>query len=475
MRKLFLFLSLLVFSVLANATQVYSEGNGNNAASTGLGVCQLVYSGQYSPTFTSSPDGYGYAGACNITVNGSFHAGNSPVYVRDCVGANTVSQQAACSPPPAPVSCTDQASIKLGGCSCNSPGYAYTIRGSTDQICAFGRDGCRAGEHDDTSLGVNQCASDCKSGFVELSNGVCAPRMVCAPYEISQSDGSCKPAGPRPSDPISCPVGTHQSGTSCAPNNPPQVDPCPVGTHNVSPDASNPNCTSGAPPLTPAYSRSGEVTNPDGSKTQTTTSYQTIVNSDNSTTTTSTTTVTNISSSGVASAPMTTTESKTSPSSTSASAANNPDKPKDFCALHPELTSCKNSTVSGACATLQCNGDAVQCASLFEQQRMYCESQTQSSLVDLGSKMLRGDDASVLGSASMPKVVDLGGMTRLDASPFLGGGACFPDQVFPFYGRTVAIPWSRACEPLAGLRMVVMFLAYFSAYKMLSGVVIRET
>lgn len=377
---------------------------------------------------------------------------------------------------PAPAACTDLQLIKPGGCSCNAPGSAYSVP-SGPQICAFGRGGCAQGQHIDSSGGVNQCVNDCKAGYVELSNGVCSPKLVCAPYEVSQADGSCKAVGPVDTPPIVCPSSTHQVGSSCAPNNSPLSDPCPAGTHNIASDSSSPNCTNGAPPATPAYTRSGEVTNSDGSKVQTSTSYSTTVNADNSTTTTTTTTVTNISSSGVAASPLTTTETKTVPASNAANAPNNPDKPKDFCALHPELTSCKNSTVSGACGTLVCSGDAIQCAVLAEAQKTACDFAQDSAVKSLGQKLIAGVDpmAGALPSASNASSIDLGATSQnLDASPFLGGGACLPDSQVSLAGHSFAIPWSKTCDGLAALRMAVMFAAYLAAYRLLARVTLES-
>lgn len=453
MRNLIFFL-LCALSSTAFA-QVYSEGNGNNAAMSGLGVCQNIYASSYQPMFFSSPDGYGYAGACTIFINGARTGGQLAVYVRDCSAAYTASQKSACAPP-APLVCP------YGQSTQNPSGTCQNI--------------CPAGQHlENTSAAgdpaINQCVVNLTCpDFSTLVSGTCV-KQAC-PDGQSRIAGLCSPP---PADPT-CPEGTHAKAGACVGNNPPPLDPCPAGTHNIGADASQPNCAVGAvPPSSSPYVKSGSRSNSDGSTTQTTTTTTVINNADNTQTTTTITNTTNVSAGGTASPTVTSSDSSTRPLTGTKGDANNPDKPKDFCSLHPEVNVCKNSSVAGSCGALQCAGDAIQCASLVEQQRMFCESLTSSTLVDLGKSLLAGNEVPLAGSASVPNVVDLGGMTRLDASPFLGGGACFPDQVFPFYGRTVAIPWSRACDPLAGLRMVVMFLAYFSAYKMLSGVVIRET
>lgn len=99
--NLFVVMALLAITATANASSVYSEGNGNNASTSGLGVCQLIYASSYQPAFNSSPDGYGYAGSCTIVQNGTRSGGILAVYVRDCSAAFSSSQSAACVPPPA--------------------------------------------------------------------------------------------------------------------------------------------------------------------------------------------------------------------------------------------------------------------------------------------------------------------------------------------------------------------------------------
>lgn len=462
MRNLIAFIALLFIATLARADYQWFSDADNFRAGSAEAICEhnrAIYAANYKVTAidynanftqahcsTSGPyASSGYDAGYAVLVTGS----------NGCTAPQVVGSHNDCVTPPCPY-----------GQSNNGP------NGACQKVCP-------TNQHlEPTSYNggpiINQCVADpqCPVGQVTSSGGSCQ-NIQCPTGQVLLA-GACI----LPPTEQNCAAGTHRNvaGGACLPDNPPPLDPCPAGTHNIGADASQPNCASGAAaPSSSPYVKNSSKSNPDGSTTQTTMTTSVVNNADNTQTTTTITNTTNISAGGSAAPTVTSSDSSTKPLSGTKGDANNPDKPKDFCSLHPEMNACKNASVAGSCGALQCTGDAIQCASLVEQQRMYCESLTSSTLVDLGKSMLAGNEVPLAGSASAPNVVDLGGMTRLDASPFLGGGACFPDQVFPFYGRTVAIPWSRACEPLAGLRMVVMFLAYFSAYKMLSGVVIRET
>jgi hypothetical protein len=144
----------------------------------------------------------------------------------------------------------------------------------------------------------------------------------------------------------------------------------------------------------------------------------------------------------------------------------------DFCALHPNLTVCKLSSVSGSCGSIQCNGDAVQCAAYREAALARCDTKLilddlrNSELSKLSDRVLSGDDPlkDSLPSPDKAQIID---MKSLDKGGFLGGGSCFPDKTIVIMGRSVVIPFSEACSGLIALRFAVMIMASMACFKML--------
>lgn len=259
----------------------------------------------------------------------------------------------------------------------------------------------------------------------------------------------------------------------------PGTNKCPVGTTSGGIDSGGtPICIgtgSGPSTKTDTTSPTTTTTAPDGTKTDKTTTTST--NSDGSTTTTTKTTTT-----GADGSTSTRTESATGPSSSGVpgkSDSGKSDKPSDndLCKLHPELNVCKNSSVAGACAETSCEGDAIQCAILRQDRQVYCENTKTNDLADLGKLLGSGADplASTLPSASKATDVDLGAAAAgLDQSGWLGGGQCMPDRTVSVAGRSLTIPFSKACDGLTAFRLAVMLMALMFSYRMISGTILRE-
>jgi hypothetical protein len=156
-----------------------------------------------------------------------------------------------------------------------------------------------------------------------------------------------------------------------------------------------------------------------------------------------------------------------------------PPEPKenDLCKLHPELNVCRNSTVDGTCEAVTCSGDAIQCATLQAAAKMECRAKkdadeiAQSSLKTLGQGAVGGTVDSTLPTPQNGDTVNMG---SLDASGWLGGGACFTDKSFTVQGHTVSIPFSRACDYLVALRYALMVAAMIVSFKILSGAILRD-
>jgi hypothetical protein len=210
--------------------------------------------------------------------------------------------------------------------------------------------------------------------------------------------------------------------------------------------------------------------------TSTTTPTTTTNNSDGSTTTSSSTSNSNNDGSTTTTTTSCTTASGGTKTcsvigSTSSNAAGGagksdgkPDDPKDFCASHPELTVCINSTVggggcSGATANLSFTGDAITGAILRQQRDELCANSQQTNESKLGGQLLSGQDpaGSTLPTPGNGGVIAVG---SLDQSGFLGGsGVCFPDRNFTLMGVTRALPFSQVCPYLLPLRYGIMVVA----------------
>lgn len=153
-----------------------------------------------------------------------------------------------------------------------------------------------------------------------------------------------------------------------------------------------------------------------------------------------------------------------------------PDAP-DLCAKNPTLTICRNSSVSGTCGAIACNGDAVQCATLRAAALMQCQQAKDitdaaaSPLNSLGSAASGGNDPSkgTFPSAANATVVQAG---SLSADGWLGGGACFADKTFVVQGRSFVVPLSKTCDYLLALRYGLMALAGLVSFRMLSGAIL---
>jgi hypothetical protein len=215
----------------------------------------------------------------------------------------------------------------------------------------------------------------------------------------------------------------------------------------------------------------------------------TVNNADGSTTTTVTTTTINSDGSITTSNDITTKfpdgstshqqTGGTGSSNTGAPGVPDPDK-DDFCAKHAELTMCRNSTVSGSCAAVTCNGDAIQCSILQQAADMDCRQRddldalTKDPLTADGKAILAGSDPmqAQIDTLKAGDTVDLSS-TSLDSSGFLGGGSCFADKSFTVAGRAVTVSFSSICDHIQGLRYAVLACAGIIAYMLVSKSIIQ--
>lgn len=129
------------------------------------------------------------------------------------------------------------------------------------------------------------------------------------------------------------------------------------------------------------------------------------------------------------------------------------EQPKtDFCAENPKSMQCKedeDSSIGGACSSVTCSGDAIQCAIAKEQAKRNCE------LFDANDASARGMSAAAAGDqpGDHPRnnvtEVAMGG--GFDQTPLIAG-SCPGDVTVPMPGgRSVAISFSQLCTPAAWL------------------------
>jgi len=135
---------------------------------------------------------------------------------------------------------------------------------------------------------------------------------------------------------------------------------------------------------------------------------------------------------------------------------------KGFCAQNPDLQICKDSTISGACETVTCTGDAVQCAIVKEQAKRNCElfdaTSDQSELANLAiAGGLDGEHPRANGqsiSLSFPSIID---------QTNLLGSSCPTDVAFSVGGSAMSLPLSQMCGPLQTLGSVLVGITMLAA------------
>lgn len=265
---------------------------------------------------------------------------------------------------------------------------------------------------------------------------------------------------------------------------PPTSDPggkCPVGSVQGGVDSSGtPICigTGTNPPDTPQPKPSTETSQteamPDGGTKTTTT--KTTTNADGSTTTHTTVVIKGPDGSTQTSGSTTT---GTKPDGTQGTNDRPTEDDKyDLCKQNPTLSVCRNSSVSGTCGAVTCQGDAIQCATLRAAAAMECkqrqdaETLAASPLFTLGSAAAAGNDPTTLPGPANSTPVAM--PASLDGSGWLGGGAPFPDKSFTVQGHTITIPFSEAVSYLVVLRYALMIVALLVSFRILSGAIIRE-
>lgn len=387
-----------------------------------------------------------------------------------CIGAN---------PPP---TCVPQAigtmDITSAWATGSQPGSAIAVKIVPDG--AFGP----------VASGLPAAVTYCSDGCIVQPTGMpSAPRIEQTPssngyYRIhlpdtpmSRTGGSCtvsssgSPSGPGPyPDPSAIPP---QPST---PNTKGSTGGCPDGTVAAGQDPygmtkcigqSKP--PSAAPPTNTTTGPATTTTNPDGSTT--TTQSTTTTNADGSTSTVVKVVTT-------AADGTTTTKTNTTTGNTPGGTAGTQDRPQDqtdLCKLHPELTVCRNSQVTGTCAQIACDGDAIQCATLRAAAQIQC--QQQQDIADLKASSQYGLGAAVASGADpagstlpTPSKADVVTVSNPDTSGWLGAGSYFKDKTITLpSGQTLVLPLSQGANLMIALRYVTMIVCSLVCFNIIRG------
>jgi hypothetical protein len=268
-------------------------------------------------------------------------------------------------------------------------------------------------------------------------------------------------------DAVSCPAGTTQAGMSS--------DGVPLcvgsgttpGTSTSSSSTTKPETTTTGADGSTVKTQVTDSTNPDGSVTTTT----------KTTTTGADGTVTVVVGSSTGSTP------SGSPGKPGANGSDGKDA-KGICETNPELTMCKNSTVSGDCdgavAVVACTGDAIQCATLQRAATIVCKQRQDeadlkaSALFAKGTAVSSGNDPDKATLPSKDNAQQVVIPSSLDSSGFAGGGAPFSDYAFSVQGHSFTIPFAKWTGYLIAFRYVMMIIAALVSFKILSGTILKD-
>lgn len=283
-----------------------------------------------------------------------------------------------------------------------------------------------------------------------------------APEVNTDTPGKSPPLTPPPAPgggSGSCPAGTVQAGSSA------DGTPVCMGTGTTTPSK----------PPKPSIDTSKSEQQSDGSTK--TTDTKTTTNSDGSTTTNTTVTITK---------PDGSKETTSGGSTTGSNAAGQPgkeDKPEDdnnLCKQNPNLSICRESSVSGTCGAITCVGDAIQCATLRAAAVMECRQKADedglkaSPLTAKGNAAISGSDiaSDKLPTPASGQTINLPGTG--DTSGWLGGGSPFDDVSFSLMGHSIVVPLAKWSGYLIGLRYALMVMASMVSFRILSGTILRS-
>lgn len=266
------------------------------------------------------------------------------------------------------------------------------------------------------------------------------------------------------------------------PTDDPGKGPCPAGTVHAGMSQSGiPMCigTGSTPPAKPVQPKTETEKNEtaaDGTVTNTKTVITT--NADGSTTKTVTVTATKPDGTKTTSG---TADTSATPAGAAGKADRSTDDDKyDLCKTNPNLSVCREGSVTGTCGQIQCVGDAVQCATLRAAAAMECRGKADEDALKalpqtaLGNSILSGSDPmkAKIEETMKGTEIDLS-KPGLDQTGFIGGGSCLPNKTMTVMGRSVTVEFGQLCTNIQPLRGVVMACALILAYMIVSRSVLQ--
>ena len=290
----------------------------------------------------------------------------------------------------------------------------------------------------------------------------CQQGEAPAPSDVSQGPSDPRSDVPPFDTPKSqCPKGTVDAGISDT-----GLRRC-IGTGT---DPKN------KPPAPPKVETEKTETADDGTKTTTKTEVTT--NSDGSKTTTTTVTITKPD--GTKQVDQKKDTSKTPTNAPGKDDSAKDDEKYDLCKQNPHLTICQNSSVAGKCGETSCSGDAIQCATLRAAAAMQCQQQkdledlAKAPGLGLGNAIAQGSDPmqGAIDSALKGTEIDLS-KPALDATGFVGAGACLAPITMTVIGRPVTASFDSVCQNIQPLRYAIMACAYILVYLLVSRSILQ--
>lgn len=189
--------------------------------------------------------------------------------------------------------------------------------------------------------------------------------------------------------------------------------------------------------------------NPDGSTTQTQQTQQTTCQGATCTTTTTTTVTTTPVGGGPG-----TSETTTSTGTCTRGSPGCGDEESD------------PSSFGGTCAAFACDGDAIMCAVALEQHKRNCQLFVNTSAE---SDLYESEKGKTGPQYTSEPTVNIGPGSISQSNVLAASAQCISDKTITVAGNTITLPFSQICSTLQHLGTVLLFIAFLTAYRIVSG------
>lgn len=433
------------------------SGAGTYSTQTSMCAAYSAYSkataspgGSYfsgtTPFLTAGCSGYTYRQSDNTIIDAAVAPGPSnrisvtpvsPTY--SCPANSTLSgDTCTCDPtytesggtciPPAPVNlCSDLSSANTPAGEYSGSGGVGTYRVCDTAGVSSSGDSSMPGcvVEVDANFAVGPDGARKWVGIGRFTGAKCSPDPGAPPA----SDGEpAPPSSPDNGQPSNCPSGKVPgtvNGTQVC------VDP---GTSD---------------PTTKKNTSTNTTTNPDGSTTQT--QQETTTNCVGATCTTTTTTTTTTTPPGGGTS---TTETTTSAGTCTRGSPGCGDEDRE------------PSRFGGSCAAFSCDGDAIMCAVALEQHKRNCALFSDSSPE---SDLYESEKGKTGPQYTTEPSVNIGPGSISQSNVLAGSAQCISDKTITVAGNTITLPFSQICSTLQHLGTVLLFIAFLTAYRIVSG------